>query len=112
MSLADIGIIVAIILSIFGAVFGAFNYFKKPQEDVEKKAQILESQLQWERESNNRRFAEVSKSLDDMVKLNYNHTHTLDVKMDNISTTVNQLNLSMSCEISKLSTIINERIPK
>ena len=122
MPLSDIGIIVAIVLGIFGAVFGAFNYFKKPQEDMERKqaisekeidnrAHVLAEQLKWEKESNDKRFAELSKSLSDSICLNQNHTHTIDIKIDDLRACVNQMNLSMSMEITKLTTIINERLP-
>jgi hypothetical protein len=123
MTLADIGIVVAIVLGIFGAVFGAFNYFKKPQEDMDKKqaiaerdmeskAHILAEQLNWEKEANERRFTEMTAALNQANCTAMNHIHTIDVKLESIQKSINENNVNVAGELVRLSTIINERIPK
>ena len=126
----DIGFILGII-GIFSAVVTWVMYLRKPQEDLEKKqlkseedlkdkatvlsqkevesrAAILAQQVQWEKEANEKKFAEFGLRLDGAMTLAQNHIHTVDTKVDKLLETVG----TMSNRITELSTIINERIPK
>jgi len=126
----DIGFVLGII-GIVGAVFTIYNYFKKPQEEIEtkqaiaekeisskatilaqkemeNKANVLAQQVQWEKEANEKKFNEFSCRLDQSMALAQNHIHTVDVKVDTLITTIGK----MSNEITRLSTIIDERIPR
>jgi hypothetical protein len=78
------------------------------QQEVANKAGVLEKQFQWYMESNIQKFADMGKRLDDAFLLATNHTHTVDVKVDELIKTVNAMGLN----IERLSTIIEERIPK
>ena len=118
-------------LGILGVIFTVFNYFRNPQEDLEKKqlitdkdlsskatilaqkeaegkAGLLAQQVQWEKEANEKKFVEFGLRLDSAMTIAQNHIHTVDVKVDTLIGTV----ASMSNEITRLSTIIDERIPK
>jgi hypothetical protein len=118
-------------LGILGVIFSVFFYFRKPQEKLEKKqiiaeenlkdkatilsqkeaegkAQLLAQQVQWEKEANEKKFNEFSCRLDTAMTLAQNHIHTIDTKVDTLITTIGK----MSNEITRLSTIIDERIPK
>ena len=118
-------------LGILGVIFTVFNYFRNPQEDLEKKqlitdkdlsskatilaqkeaegkAGLLAQQVQWEKEANEKKFVEFGLRLDSAMTIAQNHIHTVDVKVDTLIGTV----ASMSNEITRLSTIIDERIQK
>jgi len=41
-----------------------------------------------------------------------NHIHTVDTKVDGLANTITQMNLSLTNELTKLGTIISERMPK
>ena len=122
-------------LGIMGVIFTSFIYFRKPQEDMDKKqavndvemnskasilaqkeleskASILAQQVQWEKEANERRFKEMGDSLISATTLAQNHIHTIDVRVTNLTDVVNGMNLSLVTEITKLTAIIDERIPK
>jgi hypothetical protein len=126
----DIGFIIGG-LGILGVLFSVYNYFRKPQEDIEtkqalaekeisskatilaqkeieNKANVLAQQVQWEKEANEKKFCEFGLRLDGALAMAQNHIHTVDVKVDNLITTVGK----MSNEITRLATIIDERIPK
>lgn len=100
------------ILSIGALTFGAFMFFRNPQEKLDKDTGILAQQVQWEKEATAQRFSEMSKRMEDALVLAQNHTHTVDVKVDSLIGSVNSMNLQLSTAIAKLETTINERIPK
>lgn len=106
-------------IGIIGLIFTIWNKVKDPQtyldkrtaverEEVEGQATLLAQQLNWEKESNEKRFAEMSARLTESITLAQNHIHTVDVKADKVLEGLN----SLSLRVTELSTIINERIPK
>lgn len=106
-------------LGILAIIFSVYNYFHKPQEELEKnqsvsqkevegKALLLAQQVQWEKEANKKKFNEFGLRLDGAMAMAQNHIHTVDIKVDTLIGTV----AAMSNEITRLSTIIDERIPK
>ncbi len=110
-------------LGVFGIVFTIYNYFKTPQEEMDKrqtvsekeiqgKAEILAQQLQWEKEANERRFKELTDGLNASRSLAENHIHTVDTKVDGLKDLVNSMNINITKEIAVLSTTIAERMPK
>lgn len=99
-------------LGLLGLIFGVYHYFKTPQIEEEKKQGLLAQQVQWEKENTSNRFLEVNSSLKDATTLAQNHIHTIDVKVDNLISVVNDMNVKVTSEISRLSTIIEERVPK
>lgn len=131
MDIPDIISITIGILGIGGVIFTIYNSFKNPQikiekdqikaeedlkdkatilsqKEVENKAQLLAQQFQWEKEANEKRFTEMGCVIKEAMTLAQNHIHTVDVKVDGLKLTVEQ----MGKDIVQLSTIINERIPK
>jgi len=103
---------ITFVLGLLGVLFGIYHYFKNPQIDEEKKAGLLAQQVQWEKESTANRFTEMGSSLKDATAMAQNHIHTVDVKVDNLISVVNDMNLKVTGEIARLTTIIEERIPK
>jgi len=118
-------------IGIVGIIFTIYNYFRKPQEDMEKKqllvdkeidskatilaqkemenkAALLDQQVKLERELNEKKFADMGCRLDTAMTVAQNHIHTVDTKVDGLIKTINQ----MSNEVTRIGTIIEERIPK
>lgn len=78
------------------------------QKEMESKALVLEKQFQWYMDTNEKKFIDLGKRLDEAFTLATNHTHTVDVKVDKLIETSNLVAIN----IAKLETTINERIPK
>jgi len=103
----DIGFIMGVI-GLVGVVFTIYNYFRKPQISLEKKDALVDQQIRFMCESTDRRFDEMQKNFNGLLLQSNNHIHTVDTKVENLIKTIG----IMSNEITKLSTIIEERIPK
>jgi len=110
---------VTFFIGLAGAVFTVYNIFRKPQEDMEKRqavsekegdgnAALLRQRMDWEKENNAQKFSELQINMKDAMTLAQNHTHTVDVKVDNLIEAVR----IQSIEIAKLGTIIDERLPR
>lgn len=120
-----------LIIAVGSVTFGIFSYFHVPQESIEKKqalsekeidtkatvlaqkelenkANVLAEQVKSRNEENERRFLDMGCRLDTAMTTAQNHIHTVDVKVDTLIATVG----TMSNEITRLSTIIEERIPR
>lgn len=111
------------VLSIGTIVFGAYSYFKNPQDaldkkqaidqvEIDNKAGILAADLTSEKHATERRFREMGERMDRGLTLAENHTHTVDTKVDILITSINGMNLQLTNAVTELRTIINERIPK
>lgn len=126
---------ITFILGILAIIFSVFNYFKNPQTNIEKnqikadeelkdkatilsqkevenKANVLEKQFQWYMDTNEKKFSDFSKRLEDAFLLASNHTHTVDVKVDMLTKESNDWHLKISNQMTDISRIIEERIPK
>lgn len=103
---------ISYIVGFLGIVFAVYLYFRNPQEKLDKDASILEQRVQWEKESNEKRFSDMGIRMDNALTLAQNHTHTVDVKVDGLIGSVNTMNLQLTNAITRLETTINERIPK
>ena len=110
-------------IAIVSAIFGVIMWIRKPQEDIEKKqatdkiavddkAHLLAEQLKWNKEDNERRFEEMNKAICLANNTALNHIHSIDVRITNLTDTVNNMNNALSNNLTKLQTIIEERIPK
>jgi len=110
---------VTLTIGILAILFSVYNYFKDPQEKLDKrqavsetevdgKAKLLAQQFQWDKELNDKKFTDITTRIADAFTLAQNHTHSVEVKVDGLTATIN----IMSNEITKLSTIISERIPQ
>ena len=116
---------------ILTVIFGVYLYFRKPQEDLEtkqaltdkdmsnkvsllaqketeNKTSLLAQQVQWEKEANAQRFTEMQSNIKDAFALAQNHIHTVDIKVDSIQVIIEH----MGKELVRLTTTIEERIPK
>ncbi len=82
------------LMAIMAMIFAIFRYFRDPQVKTEKKAVATSFEL------------EALKA--DITNLKDNHIHTITVGL--IET--NKAVTSLTVEVAKLSTIIDERIPK
>ena len=126
----DIGFIVGII-GLISVLFTVYNYFKNPQikldreqaltekeigtkatvlaqKELETKALLLAENVKNKNEENDRRFLEMGVRMDRALTLAENHTHTVDVKVDELIKGVGLLTNT----ITRLETIIEERNPR
>lgn len=110
------------IIGIIGMIFTVYRYFDNPREaldkrqsltevEVDNKTDTINQQMQWQSQSADRRFSEMQQNIKDSTAMAQNHIHTLDTKLEALSGTVNSMNLQITAELTKLSTIISERIP-
>jgi len=86
-------------------IFAIFLYFKNPQDKLEK------NQIRNEERDKNKATVLEAKEVENKAAaflLASNHTNTVDTKVDKL---IKSTNL-MSNEITRLRTIIEERIPK
>jgi len=100
------------IIALASVVFTIWNSVKKPQTETEEKAALLSQQVTLEREGNNQKFQDLGIRLDKAFELAQNHTHSVSVQVEGLAALVNNMNISMSKDITRLSTIIQERLPK
>lgn len=95
-------------LGLIGMLFAVYGYFRNPQVESDKKDALLAQQVQWSKDSVDSRFKDMQESFQALLLQSNNHIHTVDTKVENLATAVN----AMSNEITRLGTIIEERIPK
>lgn len=122
---------ITFVVGMLGVIFSVFMYFRKPQEDLETqqallgkdiggkatllaqeeakgKASLLAQQVQLTTDANEKKFAELSQRLDASMTLAQNHIHTVDTKVDGLISTM----ASLKSDVVRLTTIIEERIPR
>ncbi len=118
-------------LGIIGILFAVYKQFHEPQEaletkqaisekdisskatilaqkELETKALVLAEQVEWEKVANEKKFTEFGIRLDAVLAMAQNHIHTVDTKVDSLILVMNE----NSKEMTRLSTIIEERIPR
>ncbi len=93
---------ITFVIGIIGVIFSVYKSYRNPQVDLDKKqavdqtaidgkASILAQQLQWTTESNDKRFAEMQLNLKEATALAQNHLHTVDTKVDALTSIVNTI---------------------
>lgn len=82
------------VITIVGTIFAIYLYFRKPQEQSEKTDIVIGKEIE---------FLKIS-----LNNLKDNHIHTLENDVKDLKTAVKGVELS----VERLSTIIDERIPK
>ena len=100
----DIAFVLSI-LGLTGIIFGIYKYFRDPQIKSDKFEALLKQNLEFLTKEFAGRFSSIDKEI---TNLKENHIHTLYTKVDTLTTSMNNINI----ELGKLSTIIDERIPK
>lgn len=96
------------VLGIIGTIFGVYKHFKDPQIKSEKVDALMGLQMKHTSESSELRFKSMQESFNALLLQSNNHIHTVDTKVENLNATVAQ----MSNQITRLGTIIEERIPR
>lgn len=110
---------ITFVVGLLGVVFTVTNYFTKPQialdkkqaldqAEVDGKAALLSQQIKLNNDATERRFAEMGTRITEAMTLAQNHIHTVDTKVETLNTNVT----AMGNSLVRLSTIIDERIPK
>ena len=103
----QIGLAIGIV-SLVGVAFTVYKSYRNPQVEVDTKAKLLAQQLEQTNKESDRRFTEVQNNVKDAFLLAQNHTHSVDIKVDNLTSVVSEL----KGEAIKISTILEERLPK
>lgn len=103
------------VINMIGILFLVYNSFRKPQIDaaqtdqaIRAQATLLEQRFQWNQDGIEKRFKEIQDNFQGLLLQSNNHIHTVDTKVDKL---VDSIAL-MGNNVTKLSTIIEERIPK
>lgn len=78
------------------------------QKELETKALVLAEQVRSKNEESDRRFLELGKRIDTSIALAQNHTHSISVQVDGLTSLINSMNIN----ITRLETIIEERFSK
>ena len=99
---------ITFVIGLIGIIFTIYNYFRDPQIKGERVDALIDQRIGFIQESNDRRFGDVHKEIEAVNKLNQNCIHTIETKVDTLTSSVNDSKV----EIGKLATIIDERIPK
>ena len=95
-------------LGLLAILFSVYHYFRNPQVDGDKRDALLSQQMQFFIEGTERRFKEMQDSHNALLLQSNNHIHTVDTKVDGLTAEMGKMGNS----ITRLSTIIEERIPK
>ena len=99
---------ITFIIGLIGVIFTVYQYFKNPQIAGDKKDALLAQQVQWQIEVTERRFKDIQENFNGLLTNQNNHLHTVEVRVEELYKTV----CSIEENIVKLSTIIEERIPR
>lgn len=101
--------------------FNVYLSLKKPQEKLEKdqiadkltatnKESALAQQVEWQKEATASRFKELQDSFYEILKVNQNHLHTLETKLDrHIDDNVNA-NLENAKTLSRIETLLTAHL--
>lgn len=93
------------VIGIFGLVFTIWGKVTAPQVKADKLDALLKQHIEFLTAGFNEKFNSVDKQI---ANLTDNHIHTLTVGQTTTNDTVQKL----AIEVAKLTTIIDERIPK
>jgi len=96
------------LISVLGSIFAVYLYFRNPQVAIDKKAALLAQEIGLRDNSVDSRFMQMQTDIKESYTLAQNHMHTVDTKIDVLSEQV----VLLGKEVVRLSTIIDERIPK
>lgn len=99
---------ITFVIGLAALAFSIWGKIREPQTDSEKRDALFAQQMQYSMDSTDRRFKEMQESFNSLLLQSNNHIHTVDTKVETLNTTVT----SMENKITRLTTIIDERIPK
>lgn len=88
---------VTFIIALGGVAFGVYHFFRNPDVNADKRLCLLESLFKLERERS-----------DVLLEMDKNHLHSIEVTQQMMTGEI----VNMGIKISKLETIIDERIPR
>lgn len=99
---------IVFIVGILGSIFTVYNYFKEPQIKSEKIDALIQQKMEFTIKSTEERFNQMQKNFEGLLLSSNNHVHTVDTKVDKLREDIG----CMGREVTRLATIIEERIPK
>lgn len=90
------------VIGIFGTVFTVYNRITTPQQRSELSDALQQQREKIFAELYEKRFTETQSQIKELTRVNQNHLHTLETKIDGAISSQNQTNI----EIAKLETTI------
>lgn len=99
---------ITFVLGILAIIFSVWNKVKDPQIASDQRDALLAQQIKFFIEGTERRFKEVQDSFQGLLLQSNNHIHTVDTKVEALTTAMGD----MRNEITRLATVIEERISK
>lgn len=95
-------------IGVLGTIFTVYKSIYDPQAKSEKTDALIEQRMKFFIESTEKRFKDMQDNFNQLLLQSDNHIHTVDTKVDK----VHEIMGMMGKEITRLGTIIEERIPK
>lgn len=95
-------------IGLVGILFTIYKSIFDPQAEFNKTDALIQQQMKWFTESTESRFKTMQDSFNALLLQSNNHIHTVDTKVDKLKESID----TMGREITKLGTIIEERVPK
>ena len=99
---------ITFIVGMLAILFSIYHYFKNPQIKSEKTDALLQQRIQWNTEATDKRFIAMQENIKAAFELSFNHSNEALAGVKELTVVVN----AMGKEITRLSTIIEERIPR
>lgn len=99
---------ITFVVGLIGIIITIYKFVYDPQAKSEKTDALIEQRMKFFIESTEKRFDGINSNFQSLLLQSNNHIHTVDTKVDKVHSNVTTL----SNEITRLATIIEERIPK
>lgn len=99
---------ITFVIGLVGVIFSVYLYFRNPQIKLETTDALVDQKIKFMQESTDRRFNDLQNNFEKLLLQSNNHIHTVDVKVDKMG----QHMAEMANQVTRLGTIIEERIPK
>jgi len=99
---------ITFVIGLMAIAFTIWGKVTSPQFKSEKTDALMAQQIKFFIDGTERRFAEIQNSFNGLLLQSNNHIHTVDTKVEVLTASIG----AMGNEITKLSTIIEERIPR
>lgn len=95
-------------VGLLGTIFTVYKSIYDPQAKSDKTDALIEQRMKFFIESTEKRFKDMQDNFNQLLLQSNNHIRTVDTKVDK----VHEIMGMMGKEITRLGTIIEERIPK
>lgn len=95
-------------ITLISILFAVYKSYRDPQAKSETTEALLDQRMKYINDSNDMRFRALQETIAALTAQNQNHIHTLQTTIDMVVKSMNETNIT----VAKLSTVIEERIPR